>query len=303
MTKPPGVPASKREHLHAPANVAGTGHLPAQIRQARLVEMVRDRGFLSVTGGAAEFNVSVMTIRRDLDELEQAGRVIRTHGGARALEDTANYIIDQEEPAFEARLRQNRDAKERIAMAAVELVEGKRTAALDVGTTTHLLAMRLASRANLKVFTNSLRNAMLLSGGPGSVYTPGGHVVGDEMSVGGPMAVEQFGKMWFDVAFIGVSGVTAAGFFDYSLEDSEMKRVYLDRSECKVVLCDAMKFRRMSLVRIAELTEVNLLLTDAEPPPDLAAALAAAGVEVRIAPAPSGRTSPGNPVPPVGATK
>ena len=144
-------------------------------------------------------------------------------------------------------------------------------------------ASRLVDQPGVKVFTNSLRVAALLGEKKGEVFVPGGQVRGDEMSLCGPTAISQFERMWFDVAFIGVSGITADGLFDYSLEDSEMKRVYLRRSTLKVLLCDASKFHRLSLVQIAPLAEINVLVTDTAPPPDIGAALAAAGVDVRIA--------------------
>jgi DeoR family glycerol-3-phosphate regulon repressor len=235
-----------------------------------------------VVEAAAELRVSAMTIRRDLMELERAGQLIRTHGGALAPAGAGPHAVDREEPAFDARLQRNREAKRRIAGLAATLIGGSRTVALDVGTTTYLLARSIADRPGLAFFTSSLRIAALL-GGARNVYVPGGQVRGDEMSICGPTAVGQFERLWFDIAFIGVSGLTAAGIFDYSLEDSELKRVYLRRSSRKVVLCDASKFARMSLVQIAALGELDMLVSDAAPPPQIAAALAAAKVELHIA--------------------
>jgi DeoR family glycerol-3-phosphate regulon repressor len=193
-------------------------------------------------------------------------------------------VLDREEPAFDARLADNRAVKERIAAAALDLIGSSKTIALDVGTTTYLLAARLLVRNNLMVFTNSLRIASLLSTGGNEVYLPGGRVRRDEMSIHGPAAVAHFEKLWFDVAFIGVSGATRDGFFDYSAEDSELKRVYLRRSGRKIVLCDSQKFNRMSLVQVASLSEVDVLVTDCRPPPDIMEALTAAEVEVWVAP-------------------
>lgn len=270
-----------------PGERTESGRLPAQVRQARLVEAVRDRGFVAVAAVAQELGVSEMTIRRDLAELERDGQLVRTHGGALAPEGVGDHAIDREEPAFEARLRKNQDAKTRIAAAAAALIDGAQTVALDVGTTTFLLAQHLA-RPGVKVFTASLRAASLIGGSSGEVYVPGGRIRTDEMSICGPTAVAQFEQLWFDVALIGVSGLTSAGVFDYSLEDSEMKRVFLRRSSRKIVLCDASKFHRMSLVQVADFGEVDLIVTDLEPPADIAAALAAADVAVHVVPVSTG---------------
>ncbi len=258
--------------------------VPAQVRQARLVEAVRERGFISVAEIAASLSVSEMTIRRDLDELEREGLLVRTHGGALAPEGVGDHAIDREEPAFEARLRHNQAAKQRIADLAAGLLDGSQTVALDVGTTTYLLAQLVAARAGLKVFTSSLRAASLLSRGVCDVYMPGGQVRGDEMSLCGPTTISQFEQLWFDIALIGVSGITAGGIFDYSFDDSELKRVYLRRSTRKVLLCDGSKFHRMSLVQVADFHDIDMLVTDVAPPADIAAALAAAKVTVSIAP-------------------
>src|SRR5690606_22355977 len=133
------------------------------------------------------------------------------------------------------------------------------------------------------VFTSSLRAATLLGASAGQVYVPGGRIRTDEMSICGATAVAQFEQLWFDVAFIGVSGLTSAGIFDYSLEDSELKRVYLRRAARKIVLCDGSKFHRMSLVQVADFTAVDLVVTDLPPPADIAEALADAEVEIHVA--------------------
>jgi DeoR/GlpR family transcriptional regulator of sugar metabolism len=258
--------------------------LPARVRQARLIDLVKRRGFFLVSDIASELSVSEMTIRRDLAELENDGRLTRTRGGAVSAEGAGRNEIDREEPAFEVRLRRNQAAKQRIAVCAAQLLEGSQTVALDVGTTTYLLAQALVDRSGLKYFTSSLRTASLLADAGREVHLPGGQVRGEELSVCGPMALEHFERYWFDIAFIGVSGVTAQGMFDYSLDDSELKRVYLRRSTVKALLCDAEKFRCMSLVQIADFADIDLIICDMAPPPDIAEALNRAKVEIRIAP-------------------
>jgi DeoR/GlpR family transcriptional regulator of sugar metabolism len=263
-------------------SIFGGTRVPAEIRHARLVETARRRGFLLVTDIAAELGVSEMTIRRDLIELERDGVLNRTRGGAIIVEGDASSIIDRDEPGFEARLRRNLESKQRIAARALEEVSEGAVIALDVGSTTYLLAQKLMERAGGKFFTSSLRVAGILAAAGKDVYVPGGQVRGVEMSISGATALEQFERYWFDVAFIGVSGLTADGIFDYSLEDSELKRVYLRRSARKVLLCDGSKFNRMSLVRIADFGGLDLLITDIHPPADIAAALAAAQVQVCV---------------------
>jgi DeoR/GlpR family transcriptional regulator of sugar metabolism len=267
-----------------------TRRLPLELRQAHLLEQLRKTGFVAVAEAAAMLAVSEMTIRRDLIDLENDGRLVRTHGGAIAPASHLPQTVDDEEPAFEQRLRQNHPAKEAIACMAASLVSPRQTVALDVGSSTFVLASRLIAFPTIKVFTNSLRIATLLGRERRDVYLPGGEVRGNEMSMCGPTAIAQFEQLWFDLAFIGASGLTEAGFFDYSLEDSELKRVYLRRSSRKVLLCDAAKFDHLSLVQVAPLEAIEMLITNAAPSGALAEALAAANVEIRIA-KPSALTS------------
>ncbi|MGR9229010.1 DeoR/GlpR family DNA-binding transcription regulator [Rhizobium leguminosarum] len=260
----------------------------AQVRHARILETLARKGAVSVSDVASQLAVSEMTVRRDLIELEKDGRLVRTHGGAvrsgKAFEPIANEAVDREEPTFESRLTRNAASKRTIAMAAAGVAAGARTLALDVGTTTYLLSGLLLNQPHTKIFTNSVRNAMQLGAGSGEVYLPGGRMRGEEMAISSQSAVLQFEELWFDIAFVGVSGITAQGIYDYSFEDTDMKRVYLRRATQKVVLCDSSKFKRMSLVHIAPLQQFDMLITNAMPPSDLADALATAGVEVRIAP-------------------
>lgn len=252
-------------------------------RRGRILASLAAARSVTVSSLAAALAVSDMTIRRDLIELEREGRLKRVRGGAVAMGSLPAVTMDREEPSFEARLRHRRPAKEAIAAAAVEVVAQHRTIALDVGTTTYLMAQGLRELPHAKVFTNSVRIAAALDGAAGDVYIAGGRVRRDELSVGGPAAVSHFEKLWFDAAVIGVSGITSEGLFDYSLDDAEMKRVYLRRAGLRVVVCDASKFQRMSLVAIAALSGINVLVTDETPPERLSAALTAANVTIRVA--------------------
>ena len=256
--------------------------LPARIRKQRVIATIRKVGFVSVADLASDLSVSEMTIRRDLNEMERAGHLIRAHGGAVAPE--GQQTLDRDEPVFDTRLPRNQRGKEKIAAAALGVIGEAKTIALDVGTTTYCLASLLVKRPDTKKFTNSLRIAMLLATEKQEVYLPPGPVRSDELSISGPAAVQHFERLWFDLAFIGVSGMTETGFFDYSIEEVEMKRVLIRRSAKRVVLCDASKFDRMSLVQVAAMDEIHMLITDAAPPPGIGRAMEASRVTLLIAP-------------------
>jgi DeoR family glycerol-3-phosphate regulon repressor len=249
-------------------------------RQARILELLASRGFLTVREVAEATGVSEITARRDLVELEERRALKRTHGGAMTMRDGQVEIFDASEPTFDARRRRNSKAKVAIARAAAQLVKPGSTIALDVGTSTLELARCLAEVGEIKIVTNNLRAASLLADSPHAVYVPGGRVRGKELSVYGSVTADQIRAYWFDIAFIGVSGVTEAGLFDYSPEDTEIKRIYMERAKRVVVLCDAQKFGHHSMVQVAPLSAFQVLVTDEAPQPSLAAALASAKVEL-----------------------
>jgi DeoR/GlpR family transcriptional regulator of sugar metabolism len=249
-------------------------------RQARILELLASRGFVTVREVAEATGVSEITARRDLVELEERKALKRTHGGAMTMRDGQVEIFDASEPTFDARRRRNSKAKLAIAGRAAQLVKPGSTIALDVGTSTLELARCLRGIGEIRIVTNNLRAASLLADSPHAVYVPGGRVRGKELSVYGSVTADQIRTYWFDIAFIGVSGVTEGGLFDYSPEDTEIKRIYMERAKRVVVLCDAQKFGHHSMVQVAPLDAFHMLVTDRPPAPSLAAALVSAGVEL-----------------------
>jgi len=276
------IPSLTNPSSGAPNVRTSRARLPSHARHARIVDMLRANGAVSVTQAAADLGVSDMTLRRDLLELEGEGKLMRVHGGAVAV-STSRAAANSEEPSFDSRLAQQHEAKLRIASVAASLVAHYRSLAIDVGTTTFMMSQVMRPSANRKVFTTSLRVAIELAASRCEVFLAGGRVRGGELALGGPAAVAQFGALWFDAAVIGASGLTAEGLFDYSIEDTELKRIYIERASVKIALCDSSKAQRPSLVKVCALNEISILITDAPPPEALAAALSQASVKVMIA--------------------
>lgn len=269
-----------------PAAQAERARMPAQARLAAILDRLNQGGSVSVTEIARDFGVSDMTVRRDLAELEGQGLLERVHGGAVSLQHGPLTVIDDVEPRFEARRRLNATAKSRIAAAAAAHVAGASTLAFDLGTTVLAAARAIVSEApapGLRIFTNSLRVGQVTAAAGVPSYMPGGLIQPGEMSLTGERAIEDFSRYHFDVALIGASGLTADGIFDYSPEEAAVKSVYIARASRRVLLLDSSKFRRVSTVRICDLSAISLLITDAAPPPELAEALQAAGVALHIA--------------------
>lgn len=246
-------------------------------RQAGLLDRLAASGFMSVGELAAATGVSAITVRRDLVRLERSGAIRRTHGGALPVSET---VFDPEEPRFGARRRRNAEAKAAIAQAAAQKVNPGQSIAIDTGSTALELARRLVGRERLTIVTNSVRVATVLADQPSPVYLPAGRVRGEELSICGSSAVAAIQAFHFDLLFLGVSGLTPEGAYDYSPEDAEVKRALIERTSRVVVLCDQSKFNRRALVRVSPLARLDVLVCDRTPKGALATALATAGVEV-----------------------
>lgn len=256
--------------------------LSAVERRDRLSRALAVSKYVSISGMARQFNVSEMTIRRDVDALVEKGLAERAHGGAVPLVGNRALHVDMLEPALDERLRENSSAKERIGRAAARLISPMQTVAIDVGSTTFGLAQALRT-ADLRVFTCSLKIALLLADAAPRVYMPGGELRGTEPSLTGDMVRRQLENYRFDWAFLGASGLAEDGFYDYSLDDTEIKRTLIDASERVALLADSSKFNRLSVVRIGALADVDVLVTDTPPTDGLAERLQAAGVDVQAA--------------------
>lgn len=257
--------------------------LSTPLRQKLVLEHLSERGHVAIEDIAQACQVSKMTVRRDLDALAKQGLIERTHGGAAAVGFISGASVDLVEPAIAARSALNYDSKMRIARTAATLVTDGQTLALDVGSTTGCLAEVLAVR-RVNIYTSSLKIAVQLAEQTASVYVPPGKIRGTEPSIIGSRAVRYLSQLSFDIAFIGVSGISERGFFDYSLDDSEVKQGLIAHSRKRVVLLDSSKFNRMSVVCVSPFEGIDVLITDAPPPENLRAALRDANVEILIAP-------------------
>lgn len=253
------------------------GKIPAPLRKNMILQAIRESGFVAVPDLARKFAVSEMTARRDLDELAEQGLLSRTHGGA-ALDGFVPGHFYEAEPSVETRVVLNKDAKMRIARRALDYVEPGYTIALDVGSSCYALA-GLLTDPSLNIFTSSLKSGTLLHQAGVTVQMPGGRLHGTEPTLTGPRAIEYLRGFRFDIAFIGVSGVSSAGLFDYSFEDTEIKRALIANAQRRVLLIDGSKFDRVSAVLVARFDEIDVLISDRDPPGEIADALRAAKVE------------------------
>lgn len=255
-------------------------------RQQLIEQLITTDGRVVVVDLARRFGVTTETVRRDLDHLETAGLVRRVHGGA-----VARTRVSTIETSLAERAERRSDAKLAIAARALEAIgaDGDCSVYIDAGTTTAALATLLAQRPGsgrpLEVVTHSMTVAHVLAGAPGLNLTAiGGRVRGLTAAAVGAQTVDAISRLRPDLAFIGTNGLSAAfGLSTPDPDEAAVKRAIISSARRIVVLADAEKFDGELLVSFGRLADLDILVTEGEPPTDLVAALADADVEVWFA--------------------
>jgi DeoR family transcriptional regulator, fructose operon transcriptional repressor len=253
--------------------------LPSR-RRAQLVRLVRSRGQVTVAELAALFDMSLDTIRRDLDLLAERGLLTRTHGGAVPLDALAMH-----DAPFAERLNAHKAAKTRIARAAAALVGDGETLIVNGGSTTRAFAAELIGRRNLTIVTNNLSIPAVLSGDAvRDMYVLGGQYRPESQVTIGEVRFAPVSGISVDSAVIGVGGITAlAGLSTTLLAEAVMIEAMIATASRTIVVADAGKFGHNAFAHIVPLSRIHVLVTDEEPPAELRAALVEAGVDVLVA--------------------
>ena len=246
-------------------------------RQAEIVELVGRRGFLTIEALSRQFGVTVQTIRRDVNLLASEGRVSRYRGGA----GLASSIENME---YERRQVVNLDAKQRIAARVARDVPDRASLFINIGTTTEQAARALLSHQSLRVITNNLNVARILSDNEQcSIIMAGGKVRNRDGAVTGQTTIEMFEQFRADLGIIGISGIDKdGGLFDFDLDEVLCTQAVIRNSRRIFLLADHSKFGRPALVKVGSIKQLSALYTDAPPPEPLSALLNEAGVTLEL---------------------
>lgn len=231
-------------------------------RRELIAEQLANEGEVEFSDLAMVLGVSEMTIRRDIETLESLGLLRRVVGGAISLRGTAT------EPTFESRASIAAQEKEHIALAVVGLLVPGETVLLDSGSTVLSVARAIRkSKLEVTVVTPSALAGLELSDSPGvNVYLTGGHLRPGELSLIGPDAIESLHRFNCDTFVMGVAGVDLnGGISDYHYDEAHVKEAGMKSAKRTIVAADKTKLGRTSLVRIAELSDISVLVTDASP--------------------------------------
>ncbi|WP_026919378.1 DeoR/GlpR family DNA-binding transcription regulator [Gordonia shandongensis] len=262
-------------------------------RRALVLAAVTERGAVRATDLADELGVSVMTIRRDLEQLEAAGELSKVHGGA--VSTTHLDGVRGLEPPAALKAEREPAAKRAIAARAVDLIDDGMTVALGAGTTTLELARLLRGR-DITVVTNSMSIFALLTDpgerilDPGAVQLTGGQRTPSDALVG-PVANAALERYRTDVAVLGVHGIDpTAGMTTPNLPEAETNRKLLDTARSAVILADHTKYDEIGAHLYATFARIDRIVTDAGMRPDQRRTLAAV-VDLIVAESPKERTT------------
>jgi DeoR/GlpR family transcriptional regulator of sugar metabolism len=254
--------------------------LLARQRHAYILERVTADGGVRVADLARDLGVSDMTVRRDLELLDERGLLEKVHGGATAAAGSALF-----EPGFATKSALRQVEKEAIADAAAAMVEPRMAVAISAGSTTFAIAQRLADVVGLTVVTNAVRIADVLHDtglkGQTIILTGGMRTPSDALV--GPFAVAALKMVHVDIVFMGVHGMDPrSGYTSPNLLEAETDRALIDAGRRLVVAADHTKWGVVGLSSIARLDEAQVLITDSGLSPEAREVLAAAVPEVVI---------------------
>lgn len=250
-------------------------------RQTDLIDAVRAHGPLSIDTLAERFGVTLQTVRRDVRHLCEAGLLARFHGGVRMPGSTTENI------AYRQRLAMASDGKSRIARAIARRIPNGCSLIMNIGTTVEAVAHELRSHQDLRVITNNLHVAGLLSANrAGEVIVAGGVVRGTDGGIIGEATVDFLRQFKVDIGLIGISAIESDGTLrDYDFREVKVSRTIIEQSREVWLAADHTKFNRPAMVRLGSLHDIDILFTDEPPPSAFNDLLALAGVECVVAPA------------------
>jgi len=250
-------------------------------RERLIEEALRPTGFVSYRELEALLAASPATIRRDLTRLEETGRIVRVHGGAKLAEEADGSPRLVGTP-FDLSISQNLAAKEAIGRAAAALVQPGEGIMIDGGTTTLQMCPHLAGR-HCQVLTNSLHivNA-LLSQGDTRILVPSGTVFREQNIILAAAGEDSMPRFHAPRLFMGAAAVGPQGIMQADVILVAAERRLIDRAEEVVLLVDSSKFAAQSGTIVCGLEEIDTVITDAVPD-HMAEVLRKAGVRIEIA--------------------
>lgn len=248
------------------------------LRHAQIQKIVQAKGFVTIEQLAREFNVTPQTIRRDINMMSKAGLIQRFHGGAGIASSTENV-------AYNERKILCFQEKKRIARMVAAQIPDHASLFINIGTTTEAIAQALVKHSRLRVITNNLNVATILSTNENfEVIVAGGLVRHRDGGLIGEATIDFIQQFRVDFGIIGISGIDLDGtLLDFDYREVRAARAIIDNSRKVFLATDHTKFGRNAMVRLGNIAEIDTLFTDQPPPSALVEAMTKSEVKLIVA--------------------
>lgn len=229
-------------------------------RQSEILDIVRKQGKVTVEGLSKSFDVTVQTIRKDLNELCDSGILRRVHGGAIMASGIENI-------GYEERRALASEAKDAIAGICVQHIPDGASLFLNIGTSTEAVARALLKHSNLMVITNNLNVANILGNGSNfEVIVAGGILRRADGGLVGEVTADFMRQFKVDYAVIGTSALDEDGdLLDFDFREVKVSQAIIHNARKAFLVADHSKFERTAPVKIVSLTELDMFFTDQQP--------------------------------------
>ena len=250
-------------------------------RQNKIIELLKQQKTVKIKELAELFDVSIITIRRDFDILEESGVIKKIYGGAMLVETTPAEIV---QPFFSARIEKHRAEKLLVASAAAALVQNGDTIVLDIGTTCFEVAKQLKKHSDVTVLTNSLPILNELVGTDLTVYSLGGLLRSGELALCGSVAMNSLKDFCVNKAFISAAGITLEnGLTNHNRDNAKLCAAIVDRADQTILVTDSSKFDRNAFAVVGPLECVDTIITDSGISQEYADEIRQRGIQLIIA--------------------
>ena len=250
-------------------------------RRQVIAEMAQESGKVMVDDLAKHFDVSTVTIRNDLNDLNSSGLLVRCRGGALA----SSRLSFAKELSLTEKYKHGLPVKRRLGVEVAKLIDPNSSIILDSGTTTEEVAHCLANHKGLVVMTNGLNIVTVLSGVDDDieVIVTGGNLRKKSMSFYGRQVEESLRHMHFDKVVLGADGCDIkAGVTTYFEHEASLNRLMCEIANEVIVVTDSSKFGRRGSHIVRRFSEINTLVTDSGIPEHYVDELTQAGVNICI---------------------
>jgi DeoR family glycerol-3-phosphate regulon repressor len=249
--------------------------MDANDRQNEIMNLLTARDRVEVEDLARRFGVSLQTVRTDLRDLSARGQLSRVHGGAVRIASAANR-------GYAERRSLNADSKRAMAALAAEVIPENCSIALNIGTSTEMVARALSSHRGLTVLSNNINIInMMMEDDSKDLILAGGAIRKSDGAIVGEDAVEFFARYKVDFAIIGASALDADGaILDHDAREVSVARAILKNARSRILVCDGTKFERAAPVRICDVADLDVVITDRPVPAEFSRAAEAADTRI-----------------------